>query len=213
MDATAKILAEAFDIAPENPTPEWLSLALGEMGYVIKKAPKPRATAARKPVEVFAPNTGNPAVDAFMRRHHDPKYKPLPMPKGPSLPALRPMKVSEQDAAERAWRSACTEAAERVALGKPSDAEIELRTLIARHRNPWRRIAATSEMVAGKTGRREVFASERHPDIEIHAFSSSDPITSNTWRLQVDGEIQPRIHYAMQAAEQEADERLAAASA
>ena len=71
MDATTQILAEAFDIAPIDPSPEALALALSELGYVIKKAPKPRAAAApRATVEVFAPNTGNPKVDAFMRAHH-----------------------------------------------------------------------------------------------------------------------------------------------
>lgn len=70
MDATTQILAEAFDIAPIDPSPEALALALSELGYVIKKAPKPRTATPRATVEVFAPNTGNPKVDAFMRKHH-----------------------------------------------------------------------------------------------------------------------------------------------
>ncbi|MFM9469756.1 hypothetical protein ACKI1K_44025, partial [Streptomyces scabiei] len=74
-----------------------------------------------------------------MRRHHDPKRKPLPLLKSPGLPTLRPMKVSEQDAAEKAWNRECNEARDRViAEGKTSDAEQHLRNQIAIHRNPWR---------------------------------------------------------------------------
>ena len=96
------------------------------------RATKPRATPAA--VEPFSPNTGDPAVDAFMRRKHNPKYKPLPLPKSLGLPTLRPMKVSEQDAAEAAWKKACDEARATVASGKPSEAEQHLRNLIAIHR-------------------------------------------------------------------------------
>ena len=96
------------------------------------RATKPRATLAA--VEPFSPNTGDPAVDDFMRRKHNPKYKPLPLPKSLGLPTLRPMKVSEQDAAEAAWKRECRDARETVASGKPSDAERELRGLIAIHR-------------------------------------------------------------------------------
>lgn len=65
---------------------------LDAAGYVIRKKPATRSSAPRPRVEPFAPNTGNPAVDEFMRKHHDPKYKPAPLPKSPGLPALRPMK-------------------------------------------------------------------------------------------------------------------------
>lgn len=48
-------------------------------------AAKPvRATKSRAPrpaAEPFSPNTGNAAVDEFMRRKHDPKWKPLPLPR------------------------------------------------------------------------------------------------------------------------------------
>lgn len=109
-----------------------LMSALDAAGYVVRKKPATRRTVA--PVEAFAPNTGDPRVDDFMRKHHDPKYKPLPLPKAPGLPPLRPMKVSEQDAAEAAWNAECARAAAGVAAGRPSRAEIELRTLIALHR-------------------------------------------------------------------------------
>ena len=75
MDAATKILTEAFDIAPVDPSPEALALALSELGYVIKKAPKPRAAAPRAAFEAFAPNTGDPKVDAFMRTHHRPDWE------------------------------------------------------------------------------------------------------------------------------------------
>lgn len=106
--------------------------ALEAAGYVVRKKPATRRTVA--PVEAFAPNTGDPRVDDFMRKHHDPKYKPLPLPKAPGLPPLRPMKVSEQDAAERDWKAECASAAADLAAGRPSRAENELRALIALHR-------------------------------------------------------------------------------
>ena len=109
-----------------------LMSALDAAGYVVRKKPATRRTVA--PAEVFAPNTGDPWVDDFMRRKHDPKYRPLPLPKAPGARPLRPMKVSEQDAAERAWNAACAEAAEDVAAGRPSAAVVHLRDLIALHR-------------------------------------------------------------------------------
>lgn len=42
-----------------------------------------RATKRREP---FAPNTGDRALDAFMLRKHDPKWRPLPLPKGQTFP-------------------------------------------------------------------------------------------------------------------------------
>lgn len=119
-------------ITPEAILGPALMSALDAAGYVVRKKPTTRPTVA--PVEAFAPNTGDPRVDDFMRRHHNPKYKPLRLPNAPGLPPLRPMKVSEQDRAEWAWNAACTEAAESVAAGRPSDAEVHLRDLIALHR-------------------------------------------------------------------------------
>ena len=172
------------------------------------RATKPRATPAA--VEPFSPNTGNPAVDEFMRRKHNPKWKPLPLPKPSGLPPLRPMKVSEQDAAERAWKAECDVARDRVASGKPSDAERELRDLIALHRNPWR-LEAT-ERPDSRTETR-IFTSPRHPGVAIHkihergSFGSGKP-DSTTWRVVAGGELSERIHYAARAAELEADAAL-----
>ena len=169
------------------------------------RATKPRATPAA--VEPFSPNTGDPAVDAFMRRKHNPKYKPLPLPKSPGLPTLRPMKASEQDAAEAAWKHACNEARDRVACGEPSDAEAVLRGLIATHRNPWR-LEAT-ERPDSRTETR-VFTSPRHPGVAIHeihereSFGSGKP-SGTTWRVVAGGELSEKVHYAAQAAEREAD--------
>ncbi|MFU0242979.1 hypothetical protein ACKI1J_45675 [Streptomyces scabiei] len=170
------------------------------------RATKPRATPAA--VEPFSPNTGDPAVDEFMRRHHDPKRKPLPLLKSPGLPTLRPMKVSEQDAAEKAWNRECNEARDRViAEGKTSDTEATLRGLIAIHRNPWR-LEAT-ERPDSRTETR-VFTSPRHPGVAIHEirergyFGSGKP-SSTTWRVVADGELSEKVHYASQAAEREAD--------
>ena len=162
------------------------------------RATKPRAAPAA--VEPFSPNTGDPAIDAFMRRKHDPKYKPRPLPKSPGLPPLRPMKVSEQDAAEAAWNSACDEARATVADGKPSDAERKLRALIAQHRNPWR-LEAT-ERPDWRTETR-ILTSARHPGMAIHETTRDH---SKTWRVMAAGALSERIHYAAAAAEREADE-------
>lgn len=170
------------------------------------RATKPRATPAA--VEPFSPNTGNPAVDAFMRRRHNPKWKPLPLPKSPGLPPLRPMKVSEFDAAEAAWKSACEEARATVADCKPSDAERELRALIAIHRNPWR-LEAT-ERPDWRTETR-ILTSPRHPGMAIHGIHErgsfgSGKADSTTWRVIAGGILSEKTHYAAAAAELEADE-------
>lgn len=161
------------------------------------RATKPRAP--RAAAEPFTPNTGNAAVDEFMRRKHDPKWKPKAPKMGPGLPPLRPMKVSEQDAAEAAWKSACDEACATVADGKPSDAERELRALIARHRNPWR-----VEAVEGAPRNAvRILTSPRHPGMAIHETTRDH---SKTWRVMAAGALSERIHYAAAAAEIEADE-------
>ena len=165
------------------------------------RATKPRATPAA--VEPFSPNTGDPAVDDFMRRKHNPKYKPLPLPKAPGLPPLRPMKVSEQDAAEAAWKSACDEARAVVASGKPSEAEATLRDLIAIHRTPWR--------IEAIDGPARILTSPRHPGIAIHEIRErgsfgSGKADSTTWRVVAGGELSEKVHYAARAAELEADD-------
>ena len=161
------------------------------------RATKPRAP--RAVAEPFTPNTGNAAVDEFMRRKHDPKWKPKAPKMGPGLPPLRPMKVSEQVAAEAAWKSACDEARATVADGKPSDAEATLRDLIARHRNPWR-----LEATEGPDWRAEtrIITSPRHPGMAIHETTRD---RSKTWRVMAGGVLSEKKHYAMQAAELEAD--------
>ena len=169
------------------------------------RATKPRATPAA--AEPFSPNTDNPAVDEFMRRKHDPKWKPKAPKMGPGLPPLRPMKVSEQDAAEAAWKAECKTAARVVADGKPSEAEAALRDLIAIHRNPWG-LEAT-ERPDSRTETR-IFTSPRHPGVAIHkihergSFGSGKP-DSTTWRVVAGGELSEKVHYAAQAAEREAD--------
>ena len=119
-------------ITPEAILGPALMSALDAAGYVVRKKPATRRTVA--PVEPFAPNTGDPRVDDFMRRKHDPKHRPLPLPKAPGARPLPKWTVSDMDEAERAWNAACAEAAESVAAGRPSDAEVELRTMIALHR-------------------------------------------------------------------------------
>ena len=79
-----------------------LATALEIRGYAIRKKPAPRKPAA--PAEVFAPNTGNPELDAFMRAHHRPDWQAhlkkacarnrpgmmtMPAP-APGHPAIRP---------------------------------------------------------------------------------------------------------------------------
>lgn len=67
------------------------------------RAVKPRAAAKPEP---FGPNTGDEKLDAFMRAHHDPKYKPLPLPKGAPFPgsAPRPLRVVLEEAIDTAKR-------------------------------------------------------------------------------------------------------------
>lgn len=169
-----------------------------------------RATKSRAPravAEPFTPNTGSAAVDEFMRRKHDPKWKPKAPKMGPGLPPLRPMKVSEQVAAEAAWKKACNEARDRVASGKPSDAERELRELIAIHRNPWR-----LEVVDGPA---RILTSPRHPGVAIHMIRErgsfgSGKADSTTWRVVAGGELSEKVHYAARAAEIEADDLVLA---
>lgn len=167
------------------------------------RATRPRATPAA--AEPFSPNTGDPAVDEFMRRKHNPKRKLLPLPKAPGLPTLRPMKVSEQDEAEAAWNRECDDARDRVASGNPSDAEQHLRNLIATHRNPWR-LEAT-ERPDWRTETR-IFTSPRHPGVAIHEIRERGSVAggaSKTWRVAAGGGLSEKVHYAARAAEVEAD--------
>ena len=169
------------------------------------RATKPRAP--RAVAEPFTPNTGNAAVDEFMRRKHDPKWKPKAPKMGPGLPPLKPLKVSETDAAEAAWKSACDEARAVVADGKPSDAERELRALIAIHRTPWR--------IEAIDGPARILTSPRHPGVAIHEIRErgsfgSGKADSTTWRVVAGGELSEKVHYAARAAEIEADDLVLA---
>jgi len=162
------------------------------------RATKPRAP--RAVAEPFIPNTGNAAVDEFMRRKHDPKWKPKAPKMGPGLPPLRPMKVSEQVAAEAAWKAECETAARVIADGKTPEAESMLRHLIAVHRNPWR-----VEAVEGAPRNAvRILTSPRHPGVAIHEIREAGKFSS-TWRVMAGGVLSEKKHYAMQAAELEAD--------
>lgn len=52
---------------------EELADALEARGYALRKKPAPRKPAA--PVEIFAPDTGDAALDDFMRNHHRPDWE------------------------------------------------------------------------------------------------------------------------------------------
>lgn len=78
MNATAAIIYSALDDVMTDALvtnqhaeklANELAAALEARGYIIKAKPAPRKPAA--PVEIFAPNTGNAELDAFMNRHHN----------------------------------------------------------------------------------------------------------------------------------------------
>lgn len=164
-----------------------LAEALDEAGYVIRKKPAPRKAAA--PVAVFSPNTGNAELDGFMSRSHAARgRKTFPQPKiGPGLPPLRPMKVSEQERAERDWDAEVERAAERVASGKPSESEAVLRDLIELHYPSF--VLARTE---GETGygrkRTRVFASRDHSGVEIHETTDGGRSYAVEYEIHRDGE-------------------------
>ena len=83
--------------------------ALEARGYALRKKPAPRKPAA--PAEVFAPNTGNSELDAFMRTHHRPDWQAhlkkacarnrpgmvtMPAP----APGLPPKRMTQQERAD-----------------------------------------------------------------------------------------------------------------
>lgn len=82
MNATAKLLLEALedvtvDALVTNQHAEQLATELADAlearGLTLKKKPAPRKPAA--PVEIFAPDTGDAALDDFMRNHHRPDWE------------------------------------------------------------------------------------------------------------------------------------------
>lgn len=75
--------------------------------HVAESAKAKRATGKpTAPIEIFAPNTGDSTLDEFMRAHHDPRYRPLPMPKGAPWPgfAPRPLRIVLEEAIDAAKR-------------------------------------------------------------------------------------------------------------
>lgn len=72
----------------------------------------PKATAVRgsasSPADTFAPSTGIAELDDFMRRHHDPRWKPPALPRPGKVPALTPaqrtrIEAQWNEAAKVAW--------------------------------------------------------------------------------------------------------------
>lgn len=80
--------------------------ATDEHPLLLAKLYKVRAVKPAPEPEPFNPNTGDAALDEFMRAHHDPKYKPLPMPKGAPFPgeSPRPLRVILEEAIDAAKR-------------------------------------------------------------------------------------------------------------
>ena len=119
---------------------------LAAAGYVISragapapahkpvKAPAKRAT-PRRVVEIFAPNTGDSALDEFMRKHHNPKWKPRALPKPRKLSRLSGARYA---AIESDWVRMCNTARGDIAAGRKSSAERLLREAAALHSIPAR---------------------------------------------------------------------------
>ncbi len=71
-----------------------IALAIGRMPE--RKRVRARAAKKVEPApEPFNPATGNAELDEFMRAHHDPKYKPLPLPKGAPFPGTSPRPLAK----------------------------------------------------------------------------------------------------------------------
>lgn len=69
-------------------TPEELEMIRPLIPGAVEKAKPVRTRKPKTIVEAapFNPNTGDAAIDDFMRRKHDPSYTPLPLPKGKAFP-------------------------------------------------------------------------------------------------------------------------------
>ena len=69
-------------------TPEELEAIRPLIPAAVEAAKPIRARKPRPAVEAapFNPNTGDAALDDFMRRKHDPSYTPAPLPKGKAFP-------------------------------------------------------------------------------------------------------------------------------
>lgn len=156
-------LTDADDDRSSREIAEQIMLDLDAAGYTVKPKPKSRKAAPRR--EPFVANTGDPQIDDFMRRHHDPKWKPLPLPKSPGLPSIG-MSEKLRDYTESTWASACEAARAEVARGEIPVAQITLAETIRVHRSPW-------------TRRGNVYRSTEH-DWRIERHSA---IGENGWKL------------------------------
>ena len=184
----------------------FLVAELEAAGYAVKPKPKPRASKVAAPAaEPFAPNTGDPVVDAFMRRKHDPKHKLVKMPTAPGLPPLRTMKVSEQDAAEAAWERECEAARRAIDEGEKPAAQVELERLIRLHRPQWRKVATKTD----GPDRVTTYASPRHPGVVIEQRERFAAAT--VYVVVREGVAGPTGHADLRLAEAEADSLVATA--
>lgn len=84
------VILEAMERRPLGPSKmeaaQRIAQSLDDLGYRIVRKPKRRGERAvtapqSSPIDDFRPDTGNPDIDAFLRRKHDPHYKPLSLPK------------------------------------------------------------------------------------------------------------------------------------
>jgi len=147
-----------------------VAAALDANGYVVKKKPAPRKAAPVR--EPFAPNTGDSSLDDFMRAHHDPKYKPLPLPKSPSGYITGRLNEKAFDALQSSWEAHCAarrgDSDEAAAL-RAEDAKT-LAEAIRIHRSPW-------------TRRGDVYTSSEHGFTVEHMRSSQWAESYDGWKL------------------------------
>lgn len=138
MSDTAAIILAALKAQPIGPSiteaAETIAASLDQLGYVVRKKPVPRKVAT--PAEPFTPDTGDAKLDEFMRVHHDPKRKPLPLPKSAGLP--RPARLSDKDfgALLDGWERQCAKRrgdSREATEMRANDAD-KLRDLIQLHR-------------------------------------------------------------------------------
>lgn len=86
-----------------------LDLVHDDLVKALGRFVDPKPATVRKPaasVKVFAPNTGDARLDAFMRSHHDPKWKAPRIPR----PNLKPPRLSPNAYArvEAEWNAAAS---------------------------------------------------------------------------------------------------------
>lgn len=150
---------------------EEVAQALDSLGYVVKKKPAPRKAAA--PVEPFAPNTDDPRIDEFMRLHHDPKYKPLSLPKSPSGYASGRLSDKAFDALRSSWEASCAVRrgnSEEAEATREKDAAL-LAEVIRIHRSPW-------------TFRGDVYTSIEHDFVIEHRRDAKKSSSYDGWEVR-----------------------------